>query len=129
MWLAVGILAALSLVLAVQLSLAQDARDKYIAVAIRLVDAGHDWKRQSDEFSALARESVETLRGAVEEVERLRALVSAHHAVGAMDGALIGDTCPVCAPPDAVGDLEGGDHPAFTDGLSRSPREGQQRRP
>ena len=30
------------------------------------------------------------------EIARLEQLVSEHHAAGALDGALIGDKCPVC---------------------------------
>lgn len=32
-----------------------------------------------------------------DEVVRLRAALTEHHAAGAMDGALVGDQCPVCA--------------------------------
>lgn len=31
------------------------------------------------------------------EVKRLKRLVVEHHSVGAMDGSLVGDACPVCA--------------------------------
>lgn len=38
------------------------------------------------------------------EIVRLESLLVAHHAVGIMDGSLIGDRCPVCWPLQLVAD-------------------------
>lgn len=50
-----------------------------------------DIRRHGQEIAALAAE-----------IERLEALISEHHALGAMEAAMVGDVCPVCA--NFVGD-------------------------
>jgi hypothetical protein len=34
------------------------------------------------------------------ELRRLRCLLSAHHAAGALDEVLVGDLCPICSPSE-----------------------------
>src|SRR5262245_26374576 len=43
-----------------------------------------------------------------EQLRELREALSAHHAVGAMDNALVGDDCPICA---ALSQIKGTDAP------------------
>lgn len=73
-----------------------------------------DWSRQAESEAAqgtvptvVYRRSREPWRASLRlddlialltEVQEVRARLDEHHSVGVMDGRLIGDTCPICAP-------------------------------
>jgi len=40
------------------------------------------------------------VRALLAEIERLQRLLAEHHAVGALDNALVGDDCPICKRAD-----------------------------
>jgi len=48
----------------------------------------------------LLEEDTARIRWLLAEVERLQRLLTEHHAVGALDGALVGDDCPICKRAD-----------------------------
>lgn len=63
------------------------AAEKYLAAVDRL----------KEQVAKLERE----LTAARIDNARLRNLISEHHAVGALDGALVGNRCPICAKEEA----------------------------
>ena len=96
MWVAVGTLALVAVGLLAALVKRERDYDRAVSASVKLLVSGTEWKARADEFERISKTAIETLREAGDEIESLRALVTAHHAVGVADGAKIGDRCPVC---------------------------------